>query len=152
AQRVAPLLSRELERARRIGHDLGVVPARLVPLDIALSICVSPGYLRGDVEDEARNRLSNRILSDGTRGLFHPDDWRFGADVAGSRIIAAIQAIDGVTHVEFTPFARLNSSDADAAQSKDENLIAIAVDEIAVLEGAPTFPEHGRLKLDLRGG
>jgi hypothetical protein len=152
AEDVAPVVIQQLERARRIGHDLGVVPARLVPLDIALSICVSPGYLRGDVEDEARNRLSNRILSDGTRGLFHPDDWRFGADVAGSRIIAAIQAIDGVTHVEFTRFARLNSSDADAAQSKDENLIAIAVDEIAVLEGDPNFPEHGRLTLDLRGG
>ena len=152
ADEVAPAVIERLECARRIGHDLVVVTARQVPLDIGLSLCVAPGYLRGDVERETRNRLSNRLLSDGTRGLFHPDDWRFGADVAGSRIIAAIQAIDGVVHVELTRFARLNSSEADAARSKDENLIAIAVDEIAVLEGDPNFPEHGRLRLDLRGG
>ncbi|MEU1165078.1 hypothetical protein ABZ372_32970, partial [Streptomyces sp. NPDC005921] len=31
-----------LERYRRIGHDLVVGPARLVPLDIALAVCARP--------------------------------------------------------------------------------------------------------------
>lgn len=141
-----------LEAARRINHDLRIVPVRRVPLDIALSICVRPDHLRGDVERVVRRRLSSGVAPDGSHGLFHPDEWRFGADVAGSPIVAAVQAIDGVEHVELTYFARLYDSAAAAARSKDDNVIAIAADEIAVLEGDANFPEHGRLTLRMRGG
>src|SRR5262249_36836511 len=38
-----------LDRYRRIGHDLDVLPARYVPLDLAVRVCVRPHYLRAHV-------------------------------------------------------------------------------------------------------
>ena len=141
-----------LERARRIGHDFRLVDAKRVALDIEVFICVAPHYLRSDVEREARDILSNRGLPDGTRGLFHPDEWKFGADVSGSRIISALQAIDGVEYVELTRFARLYADDAAARETLANSMIPIDADEVAILDGDPNYPEHGNLGLTMRGG
>jgi hypothetical protein len=84
--------------------------------------------------------------------MFHPDELQFGADIYGSRIVAIVQTIDGVVHVELTRFARLYASDADAAKTLDANIISIAPDEIARLDSDPNFPEHGRLQLNPLGG
>jgi hypothetical protein len=149
---VVPQVSSSLERARRIGHDLRVVAARSVPLEIELEICVESHHLRGDVEQAAQAILSTRILTDGSRGMFHPDELQFGADISGSRIVAAVQAIDGVTHVELTRLARLYATEGDAKRSLEDNLIAIAPNEIAQLEADPNFPERGSLTLRLKGG
>jgi hypothetical protein len=149
---IAPDVGARLETARRIGHDLRLVPVRRVPLVIWVSICARRGYLRGNVEAAARALLSARILPDGALALFHPDNWRFGADVAASPIVAALQAIAGVEHVELTRFARMDASTADAALSLDANAITIAADEIAIFEADANFPERGRLQLDVQGG
>jgi hypothetical protein len=66
--------------------------------------------------------------------------------------VAAVQAIDGVTHVELTRLARLYATEGDAKRSLEDNLIAIAPNEIAQLEGDPNFPERGSLTLRLKGG
>jgi hypothetical protein len=141
-----------LEIARRIGHDLRIVPVRKVPLDITLSICVAPDHLRGDIERAVRQRLSASVAPDGSRGFFHPDNWQFGTDVAASPIVAAVQAIDGVTHVELVRFARLYDTNAMAARTKRANLIPVDADEIAILDGDANLPERGRLTLRIRGG
>ncbi len=151
-EEVVPGVSASLRRARRIGHDLRIVAARKVPLDIELAICIEANHLRGDVVKAARALLSSGVLPDGSLGMFHPDMLEFGADVYGSPIVAAVQAIDGVIHVELTQFARFYASDADAARSLDDNIIAIARDEIAQLDGDANFPEHGRLVLNPKGG
>lgn len=141
-----------LAAARRIGHDLRVVPARRVPLEIALSVCVEPHCMRSDIERAARDILSDRRLRNGDLGCFHPDRLVFGADVAGSPIVAAVQALDGVAHVEFVRFARLGADEADAAQTLLDNVIGIHADEIAVLSSDRQHPEQGRLTLHVRGG
>ncbi|MDQ6624040.1 MAG: putative baseplate assembly protein, partial [Verrucomicrobiota bacterium] len=50
---VAPALLKKiahrLQRYRRMGHDLQVVPARYVPLEIELTVCLQAHYLRGHV-------------------------------------------------------------------------------------------------------
>lgn len=149
---VASDVSVRLERARRIGHDLRLVPARHVPLEISLSICVEPHFLRSEVERAVRTVLSSRMLADGSRGMFHPDQLGFGEDIAGSRIIAAVQALEGVAHVELVTFARMYASAAEARRSREDMVIAIAPDEVARLDSDPNFPEHGCLKLELKGG
>jgi predicted phage baseplate assembly protein len=151
-EEVVPGVSASLRRARRIGHDLRIVAARRVPLDIELAICIEADHLRGDVEKAVRAILSSGILPDGSLGMFHPDELQFGADAYGSPIVAAVQAIDGVVHVELTRFARFYAGDADAVRSLEDNVIAIARDEIAQLDGDANFPERGRLTLDLKGG
>jgi hypothetical protein len=149
---LAPSITGRLDAVRRIAHDLRVVPVRRVPLDIGLSICVLPGHLRGDVERAIRQRLSSRTLPDGSRGLFHPDEARFGEDVSGSRVIAAVQSIAGVAHVELSRFARLYDGARAASISKADNVISIDADELAVLDGDANVPERGHLSLALRGG
>ena len=57
-----------------MGYDLAVQPATYVPLQIGMTICVLPHYLRGHVEAALLEALSNRVLPDGRLGFFHPDN------------------------------------------------------------------------------
>lgn len=140
---VARDLLPRLDRARRIGHDVRIVPVRRVPLDIALQVCVAPHALRGEVERRIRELLSSRELPDGSRGMFHPDELRFGADVSASRLVALVQAVAGVVHVELSTFARSNAPPSDALRSLQDNRIAIRHDEVAVMQGDPTLALKG---------
>jgi hypothetical protein len=137
---------------RRIGHDVRIVPAQRIPLRINLDLCVAPGYTRADVVRAVLDALSNRVLANGERGLFHADRLVFGEDIAASRIISAVQRLAGVMHVELTAFARADADDDLARRNLADGLIAIAADEIAQLDNDPDFPEHGVLKLTPRGG
>ena len=62
-----------LTRFRLAGYDIELRPPRFVPLDVELEVCAAPGHFRTDVADAVRRALSARVLSDGTRGFFHPD-------------------------------------------------------------------------------
>src|SRR6185312_1255538 len=85
-----------LEQFRRIGHDLKVVSADYVPLDIAMTICVQPHFLRGHVEAALLDAFSNRLLPNGRQGFFHPDNLTFGQGIAMSKLVALAQVIPGV--------------------------------------------------------
>ncbi|WP_020160071.1 putative baseplate assembly protein [Methylobacter marinus] len=145
---------KQLERARRIGHDFRIVPAHKVPLVIGLNICVAPHYSRSDVELAIREVLSNRRLANGTLGLFHPDNLEFGTDIKASRIVAAVQKLEGVLYVEITEF-RMQDADPNtigAIGTLADNFISIRRGEIAQLDNDQNFPENGSLKLTMKGG
>ncbi len=134
---------------RRLGHDLVVDPAIYVPLRVALDVCVLPQYLRGHVEAALLDVFSNRVLPDGRLGFFHPDNLTFGEGISLSRIVAAAQAVPGVQCVTVTTFQRLYGPVGDEIAT---GLLALAPNDIARLDNDPSFPEHGSLTLDLRGG
>jgi predicted phage baseplate assembly protein len=138
-----------LHRYRRIGHDVRVTPARYVALDVALSVCVLPHYLRGHVEAELLDVFSNRELGGGRRGLFHPDNLTFGEGVRLSRLVAAAQAVTGVESVTVTRLQRLHE---DAHDEIANGILPLAALEVARLDNDRGAPDHGVLKLDLRGG
>jgi len=73
-EQAAPELLQEvtayLEPYRRIGHDLRVAQAEYVPLDLAMTVCVSANYLRAHVESALLDVFSNRALPDGSKGFF----------------------------------------------------------------------------------
>jgi hypothetical protein len=142
-------VARSLRRFRRIGHDLAVVPAHYVSLDLALVICVLPHFLRGDVEAAVRDALGNRRLPNGRLGLFHPDNETFADAVSLSRIVAAVQAVEGVETVSVAKLQRLFEAPNGERES---GLLRLGPGEIARLDDDPRFPEHGKLTLDLRGG
>jgi len=154
--RLAPDLDtsagKRIDAARRIGHDLAVGAARPVPLRIGARICIDGDYSQSQVGRLVRALISTGLLPDGTPGLFHPDRLQFGQDLHASRIVAAIQAIEGVTHVELTRFSRLDDVKPITTQRLDTGIIAIAEDEIAQCESDPNFPERGRFSLRLVGG
>ncbi len=138
-----------LDIYRMAGQDLDVDQPRYVSLELELFVCVKRDYFTADVEAALRRVLSNRSLPDGTRGLFHPDNFTFGQPVYLSPIVAAAQAVPGVDDVEVRRFRRLGTPRTDASAS---GVLQLAHLEIARLNQDPDFPEHGRLVLDFGGG
>jgi hypothetical protein len=142
-------IERVLQRYRRMGHDLQVVSARYVPLEIALTICVRPHFLRGHVEAALLDVFRGGLRRNGDRGFFHPDNLSFGDSIYLSRIVAAAQAVEGVESVLAT---RLRRRFESGHHELDEGVLRIGPLEIPRLDGDPLHPENGSLKFELRGG
>ncbi|MBS0527752.1 MAG: putative baseplate assembly protein [Proteobacteria bacterium] len=142
-------LRRHLERFRMAGYDLEVSAPRYVPLEVGLHICVKDDYFRADVVHAVAAVLSSDVLSDGSLGLFHPDNFSFGQPVYLSRVIGAAQAVEGVDSVRADTFRRLGDRTFTSLQ---DDVIQIGDFEIAQLANNPNFPERGRLVLAGGGG
>jgi hypothetical protein len=144
-----PDLLHFLDRYRMAGHDLELEPPVLVPLDLALTVCVEPEVFRADVEQRLLERLSNRRLPEGTRGFFHPDEFTFGQPVYLSRIYAAVQEIVGVRWVTAARFQRFGK---EAAGELEAEVLTPGRAEVIRLDNDPSFQENGLLELTLKGG
>ena len=161
-------INQHLTIYRRIGHDVRVALAQYVSLDIAFTICVKHNYLRGHVRAELMRVFSNRLLADGRKGLFHPDNLTFGQDVRLSQLVAAAQAVPGVLSVVVTRFQRQfaplvdNALDAKdgtsepppvaAINDKEQGVIELNDLEIPRLDNDPNFPDHGCIQFKMEGG
>lgn len=151
--RVTPVLSkalkRGLERYRLAGQDLEIDSPQYLSLEIALSVCVDPDYFTSDVEHALLQVLSNRILPDGKRGVFHPDNFTFGQTVYLSPVYAAARSVAGVLSVAaavFQPQGVTTNRYLDAGEIKLGQL------QIARLDNDRNFPDHGKLTLLMEGG
>ncbi|MBD2511500.1 putative baseplate assembly protein [Nostoc sp. LEGE 12447] len=138
-----------LHRYRRIGHDVVVKLAIHVPLDIAMTVCVKPNYLRGQVKAALLNTLSNRLLPNGKRGFFHPDNLTFGTSITLSKLVAAGIVVPGVENLIITRLQRL---DTGKNGELEQGFLSFTPLEIPQLDNNPNFPEQGKLILDMRGG
>jgi hypothetical protein len=118
-------------------------------LDVGLRVCVRPHYLRGHVEAALLEALSNRRLPDGRLGFFHPDNLTFGEGVYLSRLVAAAQQVAGVESVVVVALQRLGE---DANHEIENGVLPLRALEIAQLDNDPSFPERGKLTLELEGG
>lgn len=142
-----------LHRYRRIGHDVVVEPATYVPLQVELTVCVKPNYLRGQVKAALLERLSNRSLPDGARGFFHPDNLTFGAGIYVSALVALVQGVAGVESVQVTTLKRMHDLSLAAAQQVlADGVLQLGPREIPQLDNDATQPENGKLILTLVGG
>ncbi|WP_448265586.1 putative baseplate assembly protein [Nostoc sp. DSM 114159] len=142
-------ITTDLEKYRRIGHDVIVQRAAYVCLDIAMRVDVKFDYLRGHVKAALLDIFSNRILADGRRGFFHPDNLTFGQGIALSQIVAQAYSVPGVESVSITKLERLFAGDNHEIEA---GFLPIGSSEIARLDNNPNFPENGKFTLDLRGG
>ncbi|WP_282699977.1 putative baseplate assembly protein [Streptomyces sp. CC219B] len=136
-------VAQALEAYRRIGHDLVVGPARLVPLDIALAVCARPGHQHGQILAELY-----RVLGSGRGGFFHPDALTFGEPVRLSRLVAVAAAVPGVESVHVTRLQRLFEQDRG---ERDEGVLRLGPLEIATCDNDSDRPENGRLAISLGG-
>jgi hypothetical protein len=139
----------ELEPCRRIGHDLEIVGATYVPLDIELKVTVLPDYLRGHVAAELLQAFGNGALPDGKLAAFNPQNLGFGRAVYQSRLIAAAQAVTGVQTVRVLRLARLADR---TAQSEVPDVLSLGPLEVAQLDNDPSDPERGSFRLRIGGG
>ncbi|WP_194825065.1 putative baseplate assembly protein [Nocardia sp. XZ_19_231] len=134
---------------RRVGHDLEVVAATKIPLDVEVTVCVRAHYSRGDVRRALLAVLGSGSLPDGRLGMFHPDSLTFGTDVRVSAIVAAAQAVEGVASVSVTRLRRWNEPDDGAV---DSGVLRIGDMEVARISNDRNLAELGRLELVLGGG
>jgi len=139
-----------VDRYRMAGHDLEFKDPAFVSLLIELHVCVADDYFRSDVAAALLDTFSNRLLPDGRKGFFHPDNFTFGQTVYLSPIYAAAHAVPGVASVSVTTFARQNDPDDPAPLLA--GFLTLGATEIARCDNDPNWPEHGVFTLDVRGG
>jgi len=137
-------------RYRMAGYDLEVNGPSYVPLQLDMTVCVKPDYFRADVRAALMRVFSRGWLADGSRALFHPDNFTFGQQVYLGKLYEAAQTIQGVASVVINTFQRLRAP--PDPKPLDEGVLAIGCLEIARLDNDPNFPERGVLKLSLGGG
>ena len=138
-----------LDRFRMAGSDVEVAGPVLVPLDIAFTVCVAPGHLRGAVAQALLDRFSARDLPGGGRGFFHPDELTFARPVYLSAVVAAAMAVPGVAWVRPVRFQRLG---LPAAGELDAGVVRIDRLEVATCDSDPARPDRGRIEFDVLGG
>jgi hypothetical protein len=138
-----------LDPFRLAGYDLEIDEPQFVPLDLALTVCVKPGYVRSNVKEALLEVFGTRDLRSGQRGLFHPDKFTFAQPVYLSRVIAAAMSVPGVDWVQVTRFQRWREP---ARNELDKGRIDFGRLEIARLDNDPNRPENGKLELVLKGG
>ncbi|MEX8521108.1 MAG: putative baseplate assembly protein [Leptothrix sp. (in: b-proteobacteria)] len=142
-------VGRVLERYRRIGHDVEVVGATYVPLDIAMTVTVQPHYHAKAVKQALLAVFGDAVLPDGTLGVFHPDNLSFGQSIELSRLVARAQAVTGVECVDITRLQRLRLGPNNEIE---RGFLSIGPLEIGQLDNDPNFPESGRLRIRTEGG
>lgn len=138
-----------LEQFRLAGHDLEIDRPQAVPLEVAMDVVIHPDYERSSVRAALLRAFSNRSLPDGTRGVFHPDNFSFGQAVHLSPFYAAAQNTNGVQSVDITIFQRQNNP---ASDGRDLGKLPMGRFEIPRLDNDPNFPGRGSFSLSLRGG
>lgn len=142
------LIEAHLQRYRRIGHDVRVIPARTVPLELEMIVCVQPAYLRGHVRAALGRALGAGSWAGG-RGFFHPDALSLGDPIRVSRIEAAAHQVEGVASVIVTRLERrAEGPNGEVA----DGVLKLRPLEVARLDNDPSLPENGILTLILRDG
>lgn len=142
-------LKQTIERYRLAGQDLKLQSPQYVSLQIELEVCVDPSYFQSDVELSLLQVLGNRILPNGKKGLFYPDNFTFGQTVYLSPVYAAARSVPGAVSVTATQFQPqgINSTQYLAAGQ-----IKLGSLQVARLDNDPSFPDHGQLTLVMQGG
>lgn len=144
-------LYRRMDRYRMAGYDMEIDDPLYVSLEINMTVCVLPDYFRSHVKSALLQVFSNRILLDGQRGVFHPDNFTFGQPVYLSPLYAAAMAVEGVSFVQITLFQRQARPDPQQVALANGKL-EMGRMEIARLDNDPSFPEHGVFRLTMEGG
>jgi hypothetical protein len=142
-------LRARLAKFRMAGHDLEIEEPKAVALELGLHVRVKPEYFRNHIARTLSEIFSSRVQRDGSRGIFHPDNFTFGQTVYLSPLIAAAQAVEGVESVRAVVFQR---QDAPGEEALNSGQLALGRLEIARLENDPNFPDHGLFRLTLEGG
>jgi hypothetical protein len=138
------------------GHDIEVDDPQFVALDIAMSVCAKPGYVRANVEQALLEQFSAGDLPDGRRGFFHPDSFTFGQPVYLSRIVALVMNVPGVAWVDVDDAGDKPNRFRRWGEPSRGEIAAGRIDmqrlEIARLDNDPNLPENGRIEFLMSGG
>lgn len=134
-----------LDGARMLGTEVTVAEGRPVGIQLTLEICAVPGadplLVRAQALAELRPGTSDRP------GVFHHSRLVLGTTVYVSAAVAAVAALPLVDAVAVLEARRL-----DEPAGTVRSVIAVAADEVPVLDDDPARPGRGRLDIRVRGG
>lgn len=142
-------LKQNLDRYRLAGQDLELDSPGYVSLEVALEVCVDPAYFQSDVQRALLQVLSSRMLPNGQKGLFYPDNFTFGQTVYLSAIYQAARSVAGVKAVVATTFQPQGVNDPQYLGAGE---IPIGPLQVARLENDLNYPDHGQLTVTMEGG
>lgn len=149
-------LSNHLDRYRLAGHDVEIDSPRFVPLDIAFTVCLKPGYFKDNVKAALLETFSSVTNPDGRKGFFHPDNFTFGQPLYLSKMVATAMQVTGVEWVDFddTPpkANRFQRWGEPSRGEVDAGMIAVERLEIIRLDNDPNQSENGKLEFLMEGG
>jgi hypothetical protein len=148
-QSLRKAIKKNVERYHLAGQDLEIESPQYVSIQIELQICVDPDYFRADVKEALEEVLSNRLLPNGQKGLFFPDNFGFGQTVYLSPVYAAARKVPGVQAVTASLFQPQGVNSPLYLQTGE---IKIGSFQVARLENDRNFPDHGQLTLVMEGG
>jgi len=136
-----------MERFRMAGSDMVFVQPVYVPLEITMNVTIQAGYSHANVHEALLEVFSNRLLPDGQRGLFAPENISFGQPVYLNSLLGAAHAVSGVEMVEIETFQRLGIP----GNGLETGELMMDWLELARLDNDPVYPENGVLHLNIRG-
>jgi len=142
-------LYQHMEKYRTAGFDLEIADPVFVPLDIALNVCVKPGYFKSHIKEVLLEVFSSYEWAPGNRGFFHPDNFTFGQPVVLSRIYEAVLKVDGAASVQVTRLQRKGKAPDNEIENGLLNTDRV---EIIRLDNDPNFPENGTIEFEMKGG
>jgi hypothetical protein len=140
-----------LEPVRLAGHVLEFRSPTLVPVEIAMTVCVKPEARTDTVLQRLTALFSSARLADGMVGLFHPDRFTFGEALPLSELYAAAQSVDGVRHVDITTLKRQGVT-GSSTSILDGGALDFGPYEIPILANDPNFPDRGVVTFTMEGG
>jgi hypothetical protein len=141
---------------RLAGYDLQVEPPTFVPLQIAFTVCVQPGYPQSSVEQALYQAFSDTILPNGQKGFFYPGNFTFGQTLYLSQIVSRAMSVPGVQWVNINDVAPRRTLFQRWGRASAGELVNGEIDfsrlEIAQLNNDPNAPENGIIQFFMQGG
>jgi hypothetical protein len=144
-----------LEPLRMAGHDFVVVAATSVPLEIALPICVSPGFIAGDVRERLDVAFSAGVQQNGQPGFFNPDNFTFGQPIYLSQVLAVASNVLGVASIDTSSNLIFRRSDQPQSNTGDptiDDVIRVGPGEVIRVDNDINQPQNGKITFILQGG
>jgi hypothetical protein len=138
-----------LNLLRMMGTDLAVEGAIIVGLRIEFSICVDGAHFQGDVYEALMSVFITGDQCSGQSGLLNAANFVFGETVYASPLIAAAQAVDGVSSATLTTFARMDDPSVDGVAA---GYLTMGRLEIPRCDNDPNNLDHGVFVLHMGGG
>ena len=138
-----------LNRYRLAGYESYSPPPRYAPLDLTITVCACSDAFRGDVAKSVLAALDPNTVTDGHRGFFDPDNFRFGDPLERSRLEAAIQDAPGVAGVVSIQYLERGVTSV-ATELGDE--LRVAPDRLIQVDNDPSRPWKGSLTVIVEGG
>jgi len=138
-----------LDAKRMAGVDIELAQPVPVPIELALIVSASEGYIAAKVRRRVVDELCPGTLPDGRLGFFHPDNFTMGQPVYLSTIYRAVLAVDGVDAVVATVFRRYGDRSAGGLT---DGRILVGPLEVVRLDQDLSLPDRGLLTVEVWGG